>query len=195
MVRKRHKNGKPMRRTKFNGKKYSLRYLDNITHPGSKPVKWNASMITRAYFLATEGFTQNKIAIALDIHIETIYYWKTTKPEFEEALEKGRAQYTYQVEQSLVESATGYSHPAIHFSNNEGVVTQTPYIKHYPPNVLAQKFYLTNRAPNRWMDIHKIEGHVQHRHVLDLTNKTNEELQVLKTIGLVELPEHGSNAD
>ena len=66
-------------------------------------------------------------------------------------------------------------------------------MKHYAPNVTAQIFYLKNRAPNRWTDVHRIEGAVQHRHILDLSNKTDEELQVLKTIGLVELPEHGDN--
>ena len=195
MLRKRHKNGKPMRRTKFNGKTYTPYYLDNVANPGSMPNKWNKTMSPFVMFFASEGYTEKEIAIKLDVNLHTINYWKRTKPIFLEALEKGKDQYTNRVEKSLIENATGYTHPAIHFSVVDGTVIETPYIKQYPPNVTAQIFYLKNRARNRWMDVHRIEGHVQHRHVLDLTNKTNQELQVLKTIGLVKLPEHGSNAD
>ncbi len=195
MVRKRHKNGKPMRRTKFNGKKYSLRYLDIVTDPGSKPRKWNKRMMFWAATLAALGYTERQIAVRLNVHVETINYWKQTKPEFLAALAEGKDFYTDRVETALIERATGYSHPDTHIAVSEGRVIKTDVIKHYPPDPTSMIFYLKNRARNRWMDVHKIEGHVQHRHVLDLTNKTNEELQVLKTIGLVELPEHGSNAD
>ncbi len=95
----------------------------------------------------------------------------------------------------MVESSVGYTHPAIHFSNHEGMVTQTPYIKHYPPNVAAMKFYLTNRAKDRWADIQQIDGIVQHKHSLDLTNLSTTQLNALETIGVVELPEHGSDLD
>jgi len=166
-----------------------------VLNPGSKPGKWDDSMIFRAMFLAGLGLTENQISVALNIHVESIHYWKTTKPEFEEALLQGKTQYTERVQNSLVESATGYSHPAIHFSVIGDKVVQTPYIKHYRPSDTAMIFYLKNRAPDRWMDVHRIEGAVQHRHTLDLTKLSSEELKVLKTIGLVELPEHGNITD
>ena len=167
-----------------------------VLNPGSLPGKWNDSMIVKVLFLALEGKTEKEIAVELDIHVHSIHYWKTTKPEFLEALQKGRAEYTNRVEQDLVHSAVGYSHPAIHFSTDkEGNVVQIPYTKHYPPNVTAQIFYLKNRARDRWMDVHKIEGNIQHQHILDLTKLSMTELKVLEKVGLKELPEHGSSTD
>ena len=167
----------------------------HVKNPGSKPVKWNPSMALFAMFFASEGYTEKEIATKLDVHEHTINYWKRTKPTFLEALKKGKDHYTDRVEQSLIENAVGYTHPAIHFSVIDDTVVETSYLKHYPPNVTAQIFYLKNRARDRWMDVHKIEGEVNHRHVLDLTNCSDEQLDALETIGLTkELPEHGTNA-
>ena len=166
-----------------------------VLNPGSKPGKWDITMPYRALFLAGLGLTEQQMAIALDIHKESIYYWKTHKPEFLEALQKGKLVYNDRVESSLLESATGYSHPAIHFTTDkEGNVTQTPYIKHYPPSDTAMIFYLKNRAPTRWMDVHRIEGSVNHRHVLDLTSLSDKELDILSKVGLAELPEHSNGS-
>jgi len=166
-----------------------------VKNPGSKPGKWNKTMAYRAMFLAQIGLTEKEIAVAVDVNIHSINYWKRTKPEFLEALQKGKLEYTERVEQALVESAVGYSHPDTHFAVVDGVLTQTPIIKHYPPNTTAMMFYLSNRARGRWMDSRKVEGTINHRHVLDLTNLSDEQLNVLEEIGLTGLPEHGSNVD
>jgi len=184
--------------TRTKPKKYNLTRKTKkvgVLNPGSKPGKWDESMIFRAMMLAMEGITEKKIAIALNVHEHTINYWKRTKPEFLEALQRGKAQYTERVEQSLVESAVGYSHPDTHFAVIDGEVIQTPTMKHYPPNVTAQIFFLKNRAPNRWQDVHRLEGSVQHRHILDLTKLSDKELKILENVGLVELPEHGDSND
>ena len=166
-----------------------------VLNPGSKPVKWNNTMAHRVLFLASLGLLEKEIAVAVDVHEHTINYWKRTKPEFLEALQKGKLQYTHRVEQALVESAVGYSHPDTHFAVIDGKVVQTPTIKHYPPNVTAQIFHLKNRDRQRWQDVHQIEGQVQHQHILDLTKLSTNELQILSKVGLVELPEHGSSGD
>jgi len=184
-----------MVRTKFNGITYKAKYLKRVKNPGSMPCKWNNTMAFRAMFLAGLGLTEKEIAVALDVHPHSIYYWKRTKPAFLKALQKGKNEYTDRVEKALIESAVGYSHPDTHFTTIDGKVVQTPYIKHYAPNVTAQIFYLKNRARDRWMDVHKIEGQVQHRHLLDLTNLSMKELDILEKIGLTELPEHGGDSD
>ena len=185
-----------MVRSKFNGIAYKPSYLEKVVNPGSMPGKWNKSMGALAMFFASEGLTEKEISVKLNVHECTISYWKRTKPEFLESLQKGKLVYTLRVERSLIESAVGYSHPDNDIRVVDGEIVITPITKHYPPNVTAQIFYLKNRARDRWMDVHKFEGQINHNHLLDLTNKTNEELQILKTIGLVELPEHdGSDTD
>jgi len=166
-----------------------------VMNPGSKPAKWNNTMAFRAMFLASLGLLEKEIALALDVHEHTINYWKRTKSEFLEALQKGKLEYTNRVESSLIESAVGYSHPDTDIRVVDGKIVMTPIIKHYPPNATAQIFYLKNRARDRWMDVHKIEGSVQHTHQLDLTNLSMDQLSALESIGLVELPEHGSDTD
>ncbi len=59
-----------------------------VMNLGSKPVKWDKTMIFRALFLANLGLTEKEIAIAVDVHEHTIYYWKRTKPAFFDALQK-----------------------------------------------------------------------------------------------------------
>ncbi len=172
-------------------RQYSVVPTNNTA--GKPPNKWNERIAYRVMFLASIGLTEKQISIALDIHLHSISYWKRTKPEFLEALQKGKSEYTDRVEQSLVECATGYSHPAIHFAVIDGKVVQTPYTKHYTPSDTAMIFYLKNRARDRWQDVHKIEGAIQHRHILDLTNLSIEELKVLEKVGLKELPAHGDN--
>ncbi|MBU2177631.1 MAG: hypothetical protein KJ556_21270 [Gammaproteobacteria bacterium] len=185
-----------MHRTKFKGKPHGPYYLRDVKNPESRPAKWDASMIFRVMFLARLGLTEKEIAIAVNVHEHTIYYWKRTKPDLLAALEEGKAEYTERVEKGLLESAVGYSHPDVHIAvTKHGEVIKTPITKHYPPNVTAAIFYLKNRAANRWMDVHRIEGAVQHRHTLDLTNLSTEQLDALETIGITELSEHGSDSD
>ena len=184
-----------LRRTKFNGIKYKPAYLDKVSRPGSKPSKWNPGLSLAVCFLAAEGYTEKEIATKIDVHEHTINYWKRTKPEFLAALRKGKNEYTNRVESSLVESAVGYSHPDTDIRVVDGEIVVTPIIKHYPPNPTAMIFYLKNRARDRWMDVHKIEGEVFHRHLLDLTDLTDEELDACEVLGLKQLPEHGNGTD
>jgi len=190
---------KKMRRTKFNGIQYPPYYLKDVANPGSMPTKWNKSMIARAFFLATEGFTDHKIAIALGVHKETIYYWKRTKPEFEEALKKGKDKWDDQVEQAMLESAVGYTHTDIHVSTTkDGKVIETPITKYYPPNVTAGIFWLKNRRRDKWADVHRLDqnvninlAHIQH---IDLNAEfTIAELEVLESVGLKQIAQHARN--
>ena len=182
-----------MVRSKFNGIAYKPSYLEKVLNPGSMPRKWDRSMARRAMFLASLGLLEVEIAMALDVHEHSINYWKRTKPEFFEALQKGKDEYTERVEQAVVRSAVGYSHPAIQFNVIDDEVIQTPYTKHYPPNATIMMYYLSNRARHRWGSAQKIEGTINHRHILDLTDLTEKELTTLESIGLKRLPEHGSN--
>ncbi len=197
MVRKQHKNGRPMRRTKYNGKKYFPYYLNEVANPGSKPPKWNTSMIVRALFLGTLGLTEREISIALGVHEHTINYWKRTKPEFKKALKKGKNVYINRVEDALQESATGYSHPAVHFSSHEGFVTETPYMKHYPPNVAAISFLLKNRARDRWLEPTEQNNQYNTFNILnvDLSEFTIEELKLMESVGLKQLTQNVGNRD
>jgi hypothetical protein len=55
------------------------------------------------------------------------------------------------VEKSLFSRATGYTVPEEKiFVSRGGKVTRVPTMKHYPPDVTAQIFWLKNRSPHLW---------------------------------------------
>ena len=67
------------------------------------------------------------------------------------------------VEKSLYQRANGYSHPAVKvFMTRDGKTVEHKYIEHYPPDVTACLFWLKNRRPDRWRDVHNIEAETGH---------------------------------
>ena len=81
MTRRNPPKKKGLTRTKFS--------TNGVKNPGSLPGKWNNTMAHRVLFLASLGLTEKQISIAVDVCVHSISYWKRTKPEFLEALQKG----------------------------------------------------------------------------------------------------------
>jgi hypothetical protein len=102
--------------------------------------------------MAREGLTDVMIGSILCIDERTLTRWKAD-PEFVSALKKGKDWADSQVIKSLYQRAVGYDdEKAIYFSTYEGDVTETPYTKHYAPDVVAQIFWLKNRQSVDWRD-------------------------------------------
>jgi len=172
-----------MTRTRFsNGKK--------IMQRTKKPVKWNEDRIRQAYLLALLfGATDVQIAKVMGVNEHTISYWKRTKPEFLEALNKGKLSKDEQVERSLFERAVGYSHSDVHISNYQGEITTTEIIKHYPPSEVACIFWLKNRQRQKWADIQKSQIDINYKHI-DLTAFTRDQLEMMESVGMKLLQPH-----
>jgi hypothetical protein len=117
-----------------------------------RPSAFNTSFIERAKKLAMEGATDKQLADSFDVSEQTLNNWKKKYPEFLEALKKGKDDADSQVVASLFHRACGYSHPDVHISNFQGVITVTPITKHYPPDTTAAIFWLKNRKPEEWRD-------------------------------------------
>jgi hypothetical protein len=101
---------------------------------------------------------------------QTIQTWKKDET-FSLALKKGKDESDLNVVESLYKRATGYEHEDIYFSNYEGAVSQTPYIKHYPPDPTSMIFWLKNRRKDEWRDRHDVE----HSGEIATRNLTEEE--------------------
>lgn len=98
---------------------------------------------------ARDGLVESQIAHNMGISEQTLNVWKKSYPVILESLKKGKEVADYHVENALYKSATGYSQEetVIDAKGHEHVI-----VKHYPPNVTAQIYWLKNRRPDKWRD-------------------------------------------
>lgn len=129
----------------------------------SRPEKWNDEYVHILGTAAKLGATDVELAEIVDVSVRTLQYWKASKPELSEALMVGKGVADERVKRSLYQRAVGYSHPDVHITNYQGVITETPLIKHYPPDTTAGIFWLKNRRPEEFRD------KVEHEHSGKLT--------------------------
>ncbi len=117
-----------------------------------QPTKYKPEYENQALILAEKGFTDKEIAKLFKVTEQTINNWKKQFPQFFESLKAGKKIADQKVVQSLYQRALGYSHPEIHISNHQGIVTKTNTIKHYAPDTTACIFWLKNRDQTNWRD-------------------------------------------
>lgn len=117
-----------------------------------RPTKFNSSFTAKVAALYAVGKTDAEVAKAIGVSLRTIYYWKSSHPDFLHALKEGKSLPDDLVEASLFRRATGYSHPEEKIFVYEGRVIRVKTEKHYPPDVTAQIFWLKNRRPDEWRE-------------------------------------------
>jgi len=116
-----------------------------------RPTQYKKQFVEEVYKLCALGATDKELADFFKVKEQTINNWKNNHPDFFESIEKGKEKYdTKMIEAALRERAKGYSHPDVHISSYQGEITETPIIKHYPPDTKAIELWLTNRDPKRW---------------------------------------------
>lgn len=178
---------------------------DNPNGAGRKG-KYTPDMAQRAYRLALLGLTDAQIADALDIPLNTMNYWKQSKPAFDKELKKGKLEADTKVAEALYKRALGYSHRdtviltnrvneydedgKIIRSYNEPLIVET--IKHYPPDTYACNKWLSIRQREYWADVQKVEhsitGSVDLNMIANQISNpdqyTDEELEMAVSLGL-----------
>lgn len=117
-----------------------------------RPTLFRDDHVEQAYKLCLLGATDAELADFFEVSEDTIYEWKKVRPEFSEALRRGKAEADAEVAASLYKRAIGYSHPDTHVSNYQGIITLTELTKHYPPETGAAFLWLKNRQPHKWKD-------------------------------------------
>jgi len=104
------------------------------------------------YYMALAGFTDVQMAEELEVSEATFHNWKRDHPELLESIKEAKILPDDEIEASLFQRARGYRAKATHISNYKGEITETEYIKHYPPDTAAAFIWLKNRRPERWRD-------------------------------------------
>lgn len=128
---------------------------------GGRPTKWRKEYIKQIHELAVIGYTDKKIAKFMGIATSTLDNWKKDHPELMGRLHEARDGNMFEVVGTLYEAAKGYSHAdeKIGFDKS-GKTLRAKTTKHYPPNVNAAIFLLTNRNPDEWKRDRTVEDSV-----------------------------------
>jgi uncharacterized protein YjcR len=179
-----------MKRTRRQGEDLPKRY--NRTQRISDKVtkrEWDKKYVRMAFEVALLGATEKDLAHVFGVSENTIRYWKKEIPAFGDALKKGMERADAKIARSLYHRAKGYSHPDVHITSYQGVVTVTDITKHYPPDVGAIKFWLTNRQKDKWSDTSKVETNtnVNFHSDIKLSDISTEELKMAEKLAMRNL--------
>ena len=137
-----------------------------IPSPVGRPTAFRPEFEAAARKLCLMGATDRDLAEAFSVDERTINNWKDAHPEFFQSIKDAKAALDDQVEKSLFQRATGYSHDAVRIltvpqGDNQGsIVESVPYTQHYPPDSTALIFWLKNRRPDQWRDKHEVDHNV-----------------------------------
>lgn len=126
--------------------------------PPGRPTLYKPHMCDIVRSMALLGATEKQMIDTLGIGNQTFAEWKNTIPEFQEAINEGRALADAKVAESLYHRALGYSHPEEKIFNNGGEILRAETIRRYPPDTQAASLWLRNRQPDKWRDTKDISG-------------------------------------
>ena len=152
-------------------------------------VRFDESLIKRAYKLCLLGLTNAELAIAFNVTVSVISTWEEKYPAFAEALFQGRQIASANVAQSLYKRAIGFSVEVEEVRNVDKSLELVKYKKYFPPSVSAAMYWLNNRDKGRWGNVkkHEIEGNVRHEHGIipvNLADLSVEELKLAAKLGM-----------
>lgn len=122
-----------------------------------RPSTYQKSYAEQAKRLCELGATDIEVADFFDVSIPTLYRWKIKYPEFDAVLKAAKESADERVERSLYFRATGYSFESEKVFQYQGKIVRANTREHVPPDTTAMIFWLKNRRPDRWRDVHKHE--------------------------------------
>lgn len=156
------------------------------------PKQWNDKRPQQAYELALLGATNKMMADVFEVKEQTIDYWIRTKPEFKEAVHRGRMMTDAKVAKALLQCAMGYEYYEEHVVMIKGEAVVRRIKKTVPPNPWAAAKWLTIRQRSLWADVHKTEAINTNVNVfkLDLSGLSTDELKLVEKLGIKQLSQY-----
>ncbi len=125
---------------------------------GGRPSKYKPEFNDQAKKLCLLGATDKDLADFFGVNKDTINEWKKKHKGFSDSLKESKAEADARVVRSLYQRAIGYDHTDTHFASYEGEIISKEHMRHFIPDVTACIFWLKNRDPENWRDVHEIVG-------------------------------------
>ena len=123
-----------------------------------RPSDYRPDFCDQARKLCRLGATDIEVADFLGVSVATLNNWKAAHPAFLDALKEGKSEADTRVVDSLYHRAVGYSFDSEKVQiQRDGSVVRAPIREHVPPDTTAAIFWLKNRRPQDWRDVHKHE--------------------------------------
>ncbi len=160
--------------------------------PAGRPSKYKSEYVEQASHLCRLGATDQEIADFFHVDNTTIWRWKSSFPEFCNALKSGKEAADERVERSLYHKAVGYTHDAVKIFMPAGAEkpVYAKYREHVPPDTTAGIFWLKNRRSDEWRD--RSEQVVRHEHVAVIPDSELERIAAGGSAGAVKAPRSSS---
>jgi hypothetical protein len=125
--------------------------MTKITNPVGRPSTYKPEYAARAAELCRAGAIDRELAAAFNVNITTIHRWKLEHDDFAKAVKISKEVANDRVEAALFARAVGYDVDSEHIAvTPDGDVIREPIVEHCPPDVTAQRWFLSNRRPEKW---------------------------------------------
>lgn len=148
-----------------------------------RPVHWTESKIHVIYSLALLGATEAQMADILEVDLETIKYWKRTKPEFLQALNQGKLGADAKVVEAFYRCAIGFDYEEEESRVIRGELKTVKVNRKRPPDAWAAAKWLSLRQRQMWSETQRIEINQTNTNInVDWSDLTFEQLKLLKEI-------------
>lgn len=105
-----------------------------------------------------EGATLKQVAAQIGISQENLSKWLNQYPDFKKSYIEAKRPVDAKVEAMLLKRCVGYEVEETEiYTDERGQEKTKKIIRHIPPDVGAQQFWLKNRQKERWNDEFRIE--------------------------------------
>jgi hypothetical protein len=123
----------------------------------ARPFTYKPEYAKQAQKLCELGATDEDVAKFFEIHRATLYKWINKFEDLAAAMKTGKEVADQRVERSLYQNACGYTIEVEKLFHNRGEVVRADTTEFIKPDTVAQIFWLKNRRPDLWRDVHKHE--------------------------------------
>jgi hypothetical protein len=122
-----------------------------------RPTSYKPVYCEQVQKLCALAATDLEIADFFGITVKTLNFWKIKYPEFCASIIDAKEIADTRVQRSLYQRAVGYTFESEKVFQYQGEVVRAKTLEHVPPDTTAAQWWLKNRQPARWRDLHQYE--------------------------------------